>query len=86
MIYFKYEYDGTDEGMQELITLHSDQYLREVQNITEGNFLIFTDTLTVEEALESRVSNIESEISPVIESVSLGDRVTAIEETLLVII
>lgn len=41
MIY-KFEYRN-DTERQEIIEVHSEKYLIEEQNITEGNFLIFTD-------------------------------------------
>ena len=44
---FKYEYFN-DEDRQSVIVKNSDKYIIEEQNITEGNFLIFTDVKPIE--------------------------------------
>lgn len=44
---FKYEYFN-DEDRQSIIVKNSDKYIIEEQNITEGNFLIFTDVKPIE--------------------------------------
>lgn len=39
---YKYQYE-TEEEKQDILSANTDKRLIEVQNITEGNFLIFSD-------------------------------------------
>ena len=48
---FKFQY-STPEERQSVIEANIDKILIEEHNITEGNFLIFTDTLPVEDIAE----------------------------------
>jgi len=51
-VYFKIQYqDLTDR--ETVINANKDKILTEEQNITEGNFLIFSDTPRLEERLTS---------------------------------
>ena len=58
---YKYEYK-TNEERDNIISQNIDKILIEEQNITEGNFLIFTDIEVVKtdiELLQNRVNNLE---------------------------
>jgi len=58
---FKYQYI-TEEERQNLIALYSDMRLVEEQNITEGNFLIFTDEPLSEQVVYTQVPQEEFEL------------------------
>ncbi|WP_297425776.1 hypothetical protein [Clostridium sp.] len=75
---YKYEYKNQDER-ELIINNHSDLFLREEQNIAEGNFLIFVDSQThiqdqITEDLNGRISDVsdylqnETDLISVIES------------------
>ncbi|AQS06151.1 hypothetical protein [Clostridium beijerinckii] len=59
---YKYEYKSLEER-ESLITTHSNLFLVEEQNITDGNFLIFVDEetknqLLVQQTIRGRVNTI----------------------------
>lgn len=54
---YKYQYQ-TEEQKQEIILANKNKRLVEEQNITEGNFLLFTDAQV--NSIEDRLINIES--------------------------
>ncbi len=68
---FKYQYNNQNEYLS-LISSHSDKTLIEIQNILEGNFLIFEDST----AISSEIEIVRSDITDIAETTA-----TALEDT-----
>lgn len=54
---YKYNYDGTAEGQETVIAEHNDKILVEIQDITEGHFLVFEDSI-----IEAPVDPVEQQL------------------------
>lgn len=50
-MFYKFEYTS-DEQRTEILNNNKDKYLYEEQNITEGNFLIFSDEPRLEDQIK----------------------------------
>jgi len=59
---FKFEYHDNDER-QSIIDEHSDKFLIEEQNITEGNFLIFSDVPNM--VLETEIATQKEQLTQI---------------------
>lgn len=61
---FIYQYD-TEEEREQLMNANSDKRLIEQRNITEGNFLIFTDQLS-EQSLQEQLRELQTVVADLI--------------------